>query len=888
MSRRHVPELLAPAGSLDAVRAAVANGADAVYLGAERFNARDDGAQLGMDDLERACEIAHARGARVYLTFNVLLKPAELREALLHLGACVDRGVDAAIVQDLGAIRLIQNIYPDLEIHGSTQMTVHDQAGARVLRDLGVERVVMARENTLDDLQAVREAVPDLELEVFVHGALCIAYSGQCFMSGMISERSANRGACAQSCRKDYVLTDVATGAELDRGYLISARDLAAGEHLDRIAELGIHTLKVEGRKKRPEYVATVTRTYRALLDRLAEGAWTPPTAAETAPLVQIYSRGFTGGMLGGREGREYVTRTAPDNRGVVLGRVVSVDRREIVVEVSEPIEPGDGIGFEHPAGPARGSTGFLVKHVRSLHGTAAARRHASAERRTSARRRTSAKRQVSAHRHVREGGRGGPAGSPGAPGGGAGGGLRQALPADAKVETGWTVLRTADGALLERARQSFRGLDAVAAKSPLDVRASGRAGEPLRLEFRDGGRSVVVESTAALAPAAKHALDEVKLREQLGRLGETPFTLGRLDLTDLEAELFLPVSALNEARQEAVRRLLALGGDSDAERQARRLAAIDAALRVGPVPGVAPPATASAAPDAEEARSPTLTAEVHGMEQARTAADSGADEITLDVFLRHPSPTPTRVRALAEELAASGKLLRLRTPTVVRPEERRTLDRWLALETPLVSGHLGLVAELSGEGRDVVADYAVNCFNAHTARELFRLGARTIVLSVELTTAEMAQVAAPWHGMGFEVFAHGRPEGMTLEHCVLSAAFDREVATCRDLCVQKHPDVRLTDPTGYVFPVATDAACRNRLLHSRPVDASAYLPQLWAAGLRRYRLVFNVPGDPVAEVTAAWRKALDTLYAGQHPDTREVRRILGGEYTRGHFARPV
>src|SRR6187399_1617647 len=159
---RPVPELLSPAGTLDAVRAALANGANAVYLGAERFNARDDGAQLTLDELEQACLLAHARGARIYLTFNVLLKPAELRDALLHLGECIDRGIDAAIVQDLGAVRLIKQLYPDLEIHGSTQMTVHDERGARVLRDLGVDRVVLARENTLDDIRAIHHAVPEL------------------------------------------------------------------------------------------------------------------------------------------------------------------------------------------------------------------------------------------------------------------------------------------------------------------------------------------------------------------------------------------------------------------------------------------------------------------------------------------------------------------------------------------------------------------------------------------------------------------------------------------------------------------------------------------------------------------------------------------------------
>src|ERR687884_1763274 len=285
MSTRPIPELLAPAGSLDAVRAALANGADAVYLGAQRFNARDEGAQLTLDELREACWLARACGKRVYLTLNTLVKPAELVDALMLLGECVDRGIDAVIVQDLGLVRLIQRVYPGLEIHGSTQMTVHDASGAAVLRELGVQRVVLARENTLDDIRAIRAAVPDLGLESFVHGALCISYSGQCYMSGMISERSANRGSCAQSCRKDYTLTDTTTGETLDSGFLISAKDLGAYEHLSEIADVGVHTLKIEGRKKKPEYVATVTKSYREFLDRVARGERVAPRREETRDL---------------------------------------------------------------------------------------------------------------------------------------------------------------------------------------------------------------------------------------------------------------------------------------------------------------------------------------------------------------------------------------------------------------------------------------------------------------------------------------------------------------------------------------------------------------------------------------------------------------------------
>ncbi|MGH7634519.1 MAG: peptidase U32 family protein, partial [Gemmatimonadaceae bacterium] len=263
MSQAAIPQLLAPAGSLDAARAALANGADAVYLGAERFNARDEGAQLTLDELAEACRLAHEREARVFLTLNTLLKPSELGDALELLGDCMDRGVDAAIVQDIGLVRLVQRVYPGFELHGSTQMSVHDDRGAAVMRELGLQRVVLARENTLEDIRAIHAAVPELLLETFIHGALCISYSGQCLMSGMISERSANRGSCAQSCRKDYTLRDAESGATLDAGYLISARDLAADVHLGEIAGAGVHTLKIEGRKKKPEYVATVTRSYR-------------------------------------------------------------------------------------------------------------------------------------------------------------------------------------------------------------------------------------------------------------------------------------------------------------------------------------------------------------------------------------------------------------------------------------------------------------------------------------------------------------------------------------------------------------------------------------------------------------------------------------------------
>ncbi len=852
MSSNPVPELLAPAGSLDAVRAAIANGADAVYLGAERFNARDDGAQLTMDEVGEACALAHERGRRIYLTLNVLIKPAELTDALRFLGQAVDRGIDAAIVQDVGLVRLIQRVYPGLEIHGSTQMTVHDASGARLMQSLGVERVVLARENTLQDIKAIHDAVPGIGLETFVHGALCISYSGQCYMSGMISERSANRGSCAQSCRKDYVLRDSVSGDELDRGYLISAKDLGAYDHLPEIAAAGVGCLKVEGRKKKPEYVATVTHGYRTFLDRLADGTWTAPVEEEVQPLVQIFSRGFTGGMYGGRAGRDYITRTQPDNYGALLGRVIGREGGSLILELNRPVVEGDGLGFEPPSGGAGQSTGFTVTSVRTL--------------------------------EERDGL------------------VRQAITARSPVPTGWSVVRTADIDLLTRARESYAALSATARqrKTSLDVRLFGSAGTPLKLIASADGEDVTVRTELPLAPARKRALAREQLREQLGRLGETPFVLAALDDAALAPGLFIPVSELNHLRQHAVDELLlrrdwaeqARLGQRDEEIEAA-VAGIELAATTVATHGMEPPGLEhSSASERSRAndwqRAVILAASVHTIDDARLAAEGGATEIILDPFLRHPLPPVTRVLALRDELESRRIAFRLRMPTIVRPAELRPLRKWLALDLPLLTGHTGLLAEWAAEGRDVVADYAVNCFNAHSAAEYFRLGARRIVLSVELTTQEMVDVTGPWEGRGFDVMLYGRPEGMTIEHCVLSAAYDRVPTTCRDLCVQRHPRVELTDPAGYTFAVATDSACRNRLLHSRPVDGSTYLPRLWGAGLRNYQLIFNVPGDNVTGITAAVRGQLDALETGMRPDAGSVRELLGSEFTRGHFARAV
>jgi putative protease len=461
------------------------------------------------------------------------------------------------------------------------------------------------------------------------------------------------------------------------------------------------------------------------------------------------------------------------------------------------------------------------------------------------------------------------------------------ALRTQTRVPAGWRVLRTSHARLLAEARESYRSLEAPAKarKNRLDVRVFGSVGAQLKVLFSSVGECVEVRSEAQLVPAAKRALDHATLREQLGRLGETPFVLASIDDLGLGLDLFLPISELNQMRQRAVSELL-LRRDwaADARRADREQRIVEAIERLDDTP----PTTKATGPTSTTF---TLSAQVYRIEDAEQAAAAGASEIVLDPFVRHPPLPLARVRALARSLEVGGVALRIRTPTIVRPAERRALQKWLDLGLPILTGHLGLVAELGRDGRDVIGDYALNVMNEHTAALLFGLGARRIVLSVELTTEEINTLVARWGGARFDVFLYGRPEGMTIEHCVLSAAFDREPTTCRDLCVQKHTNVTLTDPAGYAFPLATDSACRNRLLHSRPIEGSEFLPRLWSSGIRGYHLVFNVPGEPVRQAVSAYRVMLDGLVSGDDRATTQtsaMRSLVGPAFTRGHFARAV
>lgn len=340
------PELLAPAGNREAFEAALAAGADAIYLGAGSFNARRNADNFGMDDLRVACRDAHLRGARVYLTANTLVFPGEMDDALAMVADAAEAGIDAAIVQDVGLMSVLRHELPELELHASTQLNVRGERGIELATRLGCSRVTLARELSVEQIAELAKL--GVDLEVFVHGALCICQSGQCLLSSLIGGRSANRGLCAQPCRLPYKLVDEDGKKLAQEGqYLLSPRDLCGIEMIDRLIEADVASLKIEGRMKSPEYVSTVTATYRDAIDR----AWEDVASYEADPdakdtLAEAFNRGFTQGYLAGERGNDMMGYKRPNNRGVPVGRVTGYSAGKVKLAANADIAVGDLLEF--------------------------------------------------------------------------------------------------------------------------------------------------------------------------------------------------------------------------------------------------------------------------------------------------------------------------------------------------------------------------------------------------------------------------------------------------------------------------------------------------------------------------------------------------------------
>lgn len=334
-------ELLAPAGTYDAFLAAIENGADAIYLGGKLFNARANASNFSLSELEEMVKFAHLRDVKIYVTLNTLLDNKEIADALDFAYDLYNINIDAVIVQDLGLAKVLHEYIPGLELHASTQMTVYNLAGVKELQRVGFKRVVLARELSFEEIKYICENT-DTEIEIFIHGALCISYSGQCLMSSMIGDRSGNRGKCAQPCRLPYTL--LKNDTEVAKGYLLSPKDLSM---LDLITSIpNVKSLKIEGRMKSPEYVATTVKTYRKYIDKYLNNDFTFIDENDRKNITQIFNRGgFTSAYLKKKQGIDMMCYEKPKNWGIYVGKITAYDgKRYIEISNKNNLNIGDGI----------------------------------------------------------------------------------------------------------------------------------------------------------------------------------------------------------------------------------------------------------------------------------------------------------------------------------------------------------------------------------------------------------------------------------------------------------------------------------------------------------------------------------------------------------------
>lgn len=496
------PELLAPAGGPQAFVAAVANGADAVYLGVDRLNARRSAENFTLEELAGTCRFAHVRGVRVYLTVNVVVLASEMAEALELVDEAWAAGVDAVIVQDLGLLRAVRHVLPHVRVHSSTQLNAHNTPTIRTLESLGVSRVTLAREVSIDEIGSFVSA-ESIEIESFVHGAICMCYSGQCLMSSLIGRRSANRGQCAQPCRLTYELLDGEGSVIATPGvHLLSPKDLAGITVLPRLVQAGVCALKIEGRMKNPEYVALVTGVYRAALDRaVADPESYAVRDGEMAVLSESFSRGFTEAYLLGERGNEMMSYQRPNNRGVLVGRTVSAETGAATVALEVQLDADDTIEFWTSSGRFAQTAGVL-SFDGAEHTTAPA-------------------------------------------------GVRATVRTERAAVTGDRVFRVRNSSLTSAARRTFERPE-EAASFAIDFGVRVVSGQPLLVRVSDdSGRTGAAEGPV-VEPAHTKAVTAEEVIEHIGRLGGTPYRIGGFDL-ELSPGVGVGFSALHRARREAV-----------------------------------------------------------------------------------------------------------------------------------------------------------------------------------------------------------------------------------------------------------------------------------------------------------------------------------------------
>lgn len=799
MTETRKPELLSPAGEWDSLRAAVANGADAVYFGLSDFNARRRATNFTLDELPEALAYLHDHNVRGYVAVNTLIFSDELGEAQRFASAIAQAGADAVIAADLGLLALLRRLAPTLPLHASTQTTQTSAPGIAMLAQMGVRRVILAREMALPEIARLAQACP-VELEVFVHGALCMSYSGQCLASEVLWGRSANRGTCGQACRLPYTL--MADGRIIDLGhrhYLLSPQDLAAWDRIAELTRAGVACFKIEGRLKSAQYVAAATRMYRSAIDAAIAGEPFRPDQNQHLQLAQGFSRGFTHGFLDGNRPRELVHGLYPNSRGVEVGVARTRTPKGLVVELAPsagPLKAGDGVLFTSPG--QEQPQGARIFEVRP-------------------------------HRPSR-----------GSPGGTLveltfGNGV---LDLNA-IDAGSTVWKTDDPQLGRLLEASFRR-DCVPHPARLSFRVRAIAGEPLEVLASDEvGRQARAAGPAPLEPAAKHPLTRALLVEQLGRLGQTPFALGDVELIGPagpadDAAVMAPKSVLNDLRRRVVDQLLAM-------RQAASVhpvAVPDALAQLRPQPPARPTVPAA----------PALAVLARTLQQVQAVCEYRDDALPAPALVWCELSDADQWATALEHCRSAGLEAGLVTPRVIKDADIPLLNRMGQCNPDaILVRNLTALAVLAREFPRIplVGDTSLNAVNELTAAALADLGCRFIAPALDANGEQLARMLQHFDAARVEMPLLLHAPLMHTEHCLAGANLPagRTGSSCGHAC--KGHEIRLRDRLGENHPIRMDSTCRNTLYHAHAQCSAGMFDRLQALGVRRWRMEFldETPG---------------------------------------------
>jgi len=797
-----VPELLAPAGDWDCARAAIENGADAVYFGLEcGFNARARAANFALADLPRLMEMLHLRGLKGYATLNTLVFSDELSDFAQVIEAVATAGVDAVLVQDVGAAQFVRRICPDLPLHASTQMTMTSAETIALAEKLGCERVVLARELSIDEIVAIRRQTT-MPLEVFVHGALCVAYSGQCLTSESLGGRSANRGQCAQACRLPYDL--VCDGKDVDLGnqkYLLSPQDLAAYALAPELIAAGVASFKIEGRLKTPEYVANITQHYRRAIDAAVAAQPVVFSPRDVEEMELSFSRGFSPGWLKGCDHKMLVPATTSAKRGVRLGRIEAVGRGRVTVELAASVKRGDGVAFDCGAtsDDALGGRVYEVFQAgRSLTEPVAAGRV-----------------ELTFAREAFDFGR---------------------------LARGQTVWKTDDPELTSRLRKTFSGED-LRRRQPIDLAVTAVVGKPLVVRATlASGATCEVESEEPAVEATKHPLTEATLREQFGRLGGKPFELCGLS-AEIEGRPMLPLSVLGKLRHALVERM------SEVARSGVRRAVACHSYR-----------QAEACLPTDRQALARLTYLVRSLDQLRALLALGERSLYADFA------DIRQYREALDLVHAAGAVLYPATPRIQKPDELGifALLAKQGPDGVLVRNYAGLTF-FRDRGVPVVADFSFNVTNELSAEFFLGEGVERVTASYDMNREQLLALVSATEPEWLEVVIHQRMPMFHMEHCVFCAVLSpgTNKTNCGRPC-DDHV-VKLRDRIGVEHPLTADVGCRNTLFNAVPQSAAEAVPALLARGVRRFRVEFlEESADEIGRVVRAYRDLLAGMLTGR------------------------